>query len=139
MKTSDNNYEIKYSSKEKVLLVITTTIYFIYVLSSIALFVYVAFLSAITQNAFFMLGFIAVYIALCAILSRFNSAILKFITKITGTENMVAKKHAIASANSANIASNNVRSDNADGSFDINNNDNCYEGGGDCSYGGDMS
>ena len=99
MKTHDNNYEIKYSNKEKVLLAITTTIYFIYVLSSIALFVYIAFLSAITQNAFFMLGFIAIYIALCAILSRFSSAILKFITKITGTEKMVSKKHAIAIAN----------------------------------------
>ena len=99
MKAHDSNDEINYNNKEKVLLAITTTIYFIYVLSSLALFVYIAYLSAITQNAFFMLGFIAIYIALCAILSRFNSAILKFITKITGTENMVAKKHAIASAN----------------------------------------
>lgn len=136
MKTHDNNYEIKYNNKEKVLLAITTTIYFIYVLSSIALFVYIAFLTAITQNAFIMIGFIAIYIVLYAILSRFNSAILKFITKITGTENMVAKKLAIARANSAN---NNVRSDNTDGNFNINNNDNCYEGGGDCSHGGDMS
>ena len=46
------------------------------------------------------------------------------------------KKHAIARANSAN---NNVRSDNTDGNFNINNNDNCYEGGGDYSYGGDVS
>lgn len=136
MKTHDNNYEIKYNNKEKVLLAITTTIYFIYVLSSLALFVYIAFLTAITQNAFIMLGFIAIYIALYAILSSFNNAILKFITKITGTEGMVAKKHAIASANSAN---NNVRSDNTDGNFNINNNDNCYKGGGDCSHGGDMS
>lgn len=133
MKTHNDNYEIKYSNKEKVLLAITTTIYFIYILLSLALFVYIAFLTAITQNAFIMLGFIAAYIALYAILSRFNSAILKFITKITGTEKMVAKKHAIARANSAN---NNVRSDSTDGNLSTNN-DSCYDGGG---YdGGDMS
>lgn len=112
MKTHDNNYEIKYNNKEKVLLAITATIYVIYVLLSLALFVYIAYLTAITRNAFIMLGFIAAYIALYAILSRFNSAILKFITKITGTEKMVSKKHAIASANSAN---NNVNNENTAG------------------------
>lgn len=100
MKTHDNNYEIKYSNKEKVLLAITTTIYFTYVFSAVALFVYIVYLTVVAKNVSTMLGLLAIYIALYFILSRFNSAILKFITKITGTEKMVAKKHAIASANS---------------------------------------
>lgn len=99
MKTHDNNYEIKYNNKEKVLLAITTTIYFIYILLSLALFVYIVYLAVVAKNVSIMLGLLAIYIALYFILSRFNSAILKFITKITGTEKMVSKKHAIASAN----------------------------------------
>lgn len=100
MKTHDNNYEIKYSNKEKVLLAITGTIYFTYVFSAVALFVYIVYLTVVAKNVSTMLGLLAIYIALYFILSRFNSAILKFITKITGTEKMVVKKHAIASANS---------------------------------------
>lgn len=106
MKTSDNNYKIKYNNREKVLLATTITIYFIYVFSAIALFVYIVYLAVVAKNVSIMLGLLAIYIALYFILSRFNSAILKFITKITGTEKMVAKKHAIASAD------NNVNNEN---------------------------